>query len=167
MGEDARIVVREDCMFSTGIWVKTSDMHAIVDIETGDMVNADPSGGTIEIERHVWLGQDALVVNPLTVGAGAIIGARSFLNRSVPPKTGSADVLEALGVNLDMDEDTFNGERMDESIQGSTNGQRHQPQERPQLQQHAQTPQEVAVPTYDMDIGETPSTSYYMLQANA
>lgn len=87
MGEDARIVVREDCMFSTGIWVKTSDMHAIVDIETGDMVNADPSGGTIEIERHVWLGQDALVVNPLTVGAGAIIGARSFLNRSVPPKT--------------------------------------------------------------------------------
>ena len=28
-------------------------------------------------------------------------------NRSVPPKTGSADVLEALGVNLDMDEETF------------------------------------------------------------
>lgn len=28
-------------------------------------------------------------------------------NRSVPPKTGSADVLEALGVNLEIDEDTF------------------------------------------------------------
>ena len=29
-------------------------------------------------------------------------------NRSVPPKTGSADVLEALGVNIDISEDTFN-----------------------------------------------------------
>ena len=77
------------------------------------------------------------------------------------------DVQDNVDDEYDMDEDTFNGERMDESIQGSTNGQRHQPQERPQLQQHAQTPQEVAVPTYDMDIGETPSTSYYMLQANA
>ncbi|MEL7453680.1 MAG: anthranilate phosphoribosyltransferase [Pseudomonadota bacterium] len=28
-------------------------------------------------------------------------------NRSVPPKTGSADVLEALGVNIDIDEQTF------------------------------------------------------------
>jgi anthranilate phosphoribosyltransferase len=28
-------------------------------------------------------------------------------NRSVPPKTGSADVLEALGVNIDIDERTF------------------------------------------------------------
>ena len=28
-------------------------------------------------------------------------------NRSVPPKTGSADVLEALGVNLEIDADTF------------------------------------------------------------
>ena len=28
-------------------------------------------------------------------------------NRSVPPKTGSADVLEALGVNIDISEDTF------------------------------------------------------------
>lgn len=28
-------------------------------------------------------------------------------NRSVPPKTGSADVLEALGVNIDIDEATF------------------------------------------------------------
>lgn len=71
-------------MFSTGIWVKTSDMHAIVDLASGEMINSDGTNARVQIGTHAWIGQNALVVQSLSIGAGAILGANSFLNRSIP-----------------------------------------------------------------------------------
>ena len=83
MGENASIIVGEDCMFSTGVWLKTSDMHCIVDIETGEMINKMGNVGDILIGKHAWIGQDALVVLGVEIGDGAIIGAKSFVNKPV------------------------------------------------------------------------------------
>ena len=84
MGQGASILIGEDCMFSTGIWVKTSDMHAIVDLASGEMINSDGTNARVQIGTHAWIGQNALVVQSLSIGAGAILGANSFLNRSIP-----------------------------------------------------------------------------------
>jgi galactoside O-acetyltransferase len=39
------------------------------------------------IEEHAWLGFDVVVLKGVTIGRGAIIGARSVVARSVPPWT--------------------------------------------------------------------------------
>jgi carbonic anhydrase/acetyltransferase-like protein (isoleucine patch superfamily) len=87
MGEGAVILIGDDCMFSTGIWVKTSDMHAMVDLETGAMVNRNNNAGDVEIGRHVWIGQDVLVTHGVRLGSGSIFGAKSLVRESAPDAT--------------------------------------------------------------------------------
>jgi acetyltransferase-like isoleucine patch superfamily enzyme len=87
MGEGAVILVGEDCMFSTGVWVKSSDMHAIVDLATDKMLNRNRNAGDIEIGRHVWIGQDVLITQGVKVGSGAVLGAKALVRHDVPANT--------------------------------------------------------------------------------
>ena len=41
----------------------------------------------ISIERNVWLGTSALIMQGVTVGADAIVGAGAVVTRDVPPRT--------------------------------------------------------------------------------
>jgi galactoside O-acetyltransferase len=38
------------------------------------------------IERHVWLGQDALLMSCERIGMGTIVGARALLKGHAPPR---------------------------------------------------------------------------------
>lgn len=87
MGEGAVVLIGDDCMFSTGCWVKSSDMHTIVDLETDKMVNRNANAGDIEIGRHVWIGQDVLITLGVKVGSGAILGAKALIREDVPERT--------------------------------------------------------------------------------
>lgn len=87
MGEGAAILIGEDCMFSTDIWVKSSDMHTIVDLATDTMLNRNGNAGDIEIGRHVWVGQEVLVTQGVKIGSGAILGAKSLVRGDVPERT--------------------------------------------------------------------------------
>jgi hypothetical protein len=83
-GEGCRVLVGDDCMFSSGVWLRNHDMHAIFDLESREILNRAPA--SITVERHVWLGQDALIVGGVRIGGGSVVGARSFVKQDVPPR---------------------------------------------------------------------------------
>jgi acetyltransferase-like isoleucine patch superfamily enzyme len=41
--------------------------------------------GRVVIEDHVWMAQYSVIIGDVTIGTGAIIGAKAFVNKSVPP----------------------------------------------------------------------------------
>lgn len=73
--------IGDDALISSGVWIRNHDMHAITDLHTRKLVNKPPVD-TI-IERHVWIGQNALLLHCTRVGAGAIIGAPSLVKGEV------------------------------------------------------------------------------------
>jgi hypothetical protein len=75
------ISVGQDCLFSEGIEIRSSDHHAVIDLDAEEQVNF-PSD--VRIGAHVWVGPGAMITKGVSIGDGAIIGARSLVNRPVP-----------------------------------------------------------------------------------
>lgn len=84
-GAGRSLLVGEDCLFSSGIWIRNHDMHAVHDLKTGERISRPPVDTVIE--RHVWVGQNALLLGCQQIGRGAIIGAASLVKGVVAPCT--------------------------------------------------------------------------------
>ena len=63
-------------------------MHALHDLASGAPIGRPPV--TTVLERHVWLGQDALLLGCERVGMGSVVGARSLVKGHVPPRVAVA-----------------------------------------------------------------------------
>jgi hypothetical protein len=83
-GEGAGVVIGDDALISGGVWIRNYDMHAMHDLATGARINKPPV--TTVLERHVWLGQDAMLLSTERVGMGAIVGTRALVKGQVPPR---------------------------------------------------------------------------------
>jgi hypothetical protein len=83
-GEGQSVSIGDDALISGGVWIRNHDMHAIHDLRTAGQIGK-PAVDTV-IERHVWLGQDALLLSTERVGMGAIVGARALVKGIVPPR---------------------------------------------------------------------------------
>lgn len=77
------LTIGENCLFSEGITMRTSDHHSVIDLHTGRATNM-PSD--VRIGRHVWLGPEVSVSKGVTIGDGSILGARSLVLRDVPDR---------------------------------------------------------------------------------
>lgn len=80
--DNADVEIDADCMFSDEILLQSNDQHAIIDIESGSLLN----GGRrrIKIDRHAWVGRRALIMPDVSIGEGAVIGAGSVVTQDVP-----------------------------------------------------------------------------------
>jgi len=74
------LVVGDDALISSGVWIRNHDMHGIHDLKTMSLMNSPCD--TI-VERHVWLGQDVALMRCPRIGAGSIVAARGLANRSI------------------------------------------------------------------------------------
>ena len=87
-GSGLGVIIGDDALFSSGIWFRNHNMHAVVDLTTRKQIGE--GGVTIVVERHVWLGQSVLLLKCPRVGRGSIIGATSLVNKPIPPFVSAA-----------------------------------------------------------------------------
>ena len=83
-GEGVGVVIGDDALISNGVWIRNHDMHAIHDLRTGTRINRPPVQTVLE--RHVWLGHDAMLLAAERIGTGAIVGTRALVKGTVPPR---------------------------------------------------------------------------------
>ena len=85
-GKGTRIVIGEDCMFSFGLRMYSSDMHTIFDVNSGEPLNIHdrPPKNSIVIGNHVWLGMRCNILYGTHIGDGSIVGMGSTVKGIYP-----------------------------------------------------------------------------------
>lgn len=78
-----RIALKKDILIASDVSFQTDDCHTLYSIADGTRKN--PYGGKIDVEEHVWIGQQAIVMGDCTIGRNSVVGARSFVRGAVFP----------------------------------------------------------------------------------
>lgn len=87
--EGCRLSIGEDCMFSSNILVRTTDSHAIYDLDSGTRINPDDD---IVIGNHVWVGEGVKILKAVRIGDGSVIGAGSVVSGEIPANCVAAGI---------------------------------------------------------------------------
>ena len=75
IGADRDVFIGNDCMFSFGINLLTSDCHTIYDIQNHNPINIPERG--IKIGNHVWFGKNTTILKEVSLCNNIIVGANS------------------------------------------------------------------------------------------
>jgi acetyltransferase-like isoleucine patch superfamily enzyme len=78
--EPGQISIGSGCLLAGDVDVTCSDMHSIVDLQTGERVN--PARNVV-LEDAVWIGQRAMILKGAHIETGSIVGACSVVTGRV------------------------------------------------------------------------------------
>lgn len=73
-----KLTIGNDCLFSWGIKMRTSDGHSVVDIATNKAINLPKDVG---IGNHVWVGEDVRFLKGARIPENTIIGAGAVVTK--------------------------------------------------------------------------------------
>lgn len=74
LDESTSILIEEDCMFSNGIQMRSTDSHSIIDL-SGNRLNYAKN---IIIGKHCWIGLNAIILKGVTLSHNTVVAAGSI-----------------------------------------------------------------------------------------
>lgn len=97
-----KLIIGKFCSIACGAkFLFTSANHTLASLSTypfpiffeewglppGEITTAWDNRGDITIGSDVWIGYEAVILSGVTIGHGAVVGARALVTRDVPPYT--------------------------------------------------------------------------------
>lgn len=75
---DEKVEIGDECLFSWGIKIRTSDGHSVVDIETNKAINLPKD---VVISNKVWVGEDVRFLKGARIPENTVVGAGSIVTK--------------------------------------------------------------------------------------
>lgn len=84
--QNTEIEIGNECLISWNLSVLSNDSHTIFDVSSGKAVNIPQEGQKrkVEVDDHVWIGTNCIVLYGTYIGEGSIVGAGSLVKGNYP-----------------------------------------------------------------------------------
>lgn len=78
--EGTTLEIKNKCLFSSDIYITTTDSHSILDKSSGQRINQSQN---VMINNHVWVGHKVIILKGVNITDNVIIGSGALVSKSV------------------------------------------------------------------------------------
>lgn len=79
--EGTSLTIGNDCLFSSEIYITSTDSHSIIDLNTNSRINPSKN---VTIGDHVWVGHRATIGKGVVVKSNIVVGGSTYVTKSIP-----------------------------------------------------------------------------------
>lgn len=90
-----KVRIGDDCLFGSGVYIADHN-HGVYAGANQSTANEAPAyrrlqtNGPVNIGHRVWIGDNVVIIGPVRIGDGAVVGANSVVTRDIPAATMAA-----------------------------------------------------------------------------